>query len=163
MECGQACGRKIARITDAAEFCDRCSMLVLIEPAAPSVEVTVSNDLSKIIDAVAAVIGPRALGQVNGPISEEDEAELKKFFDRFTFILDPVAQLEDLLRQAKVAPRFRGDTYDAVDRLDATLLSGDEFMATREIRQHFRYYLARWEKKLREYDEFDNAMDGEQM
>jgi hypothetical protein len=73
----------------------------------------------------------------------------------------PQAQnIDQLLIEAKAAPRFRNDTYDAVDRLDATLFSGDEFMATREIRQHFRYYLARWEKRLREYDEFDSAMDG---
>lgn len=77
-------------------------------------------------------------------------------------IQDPVSKLPDLLVQAKAAPRFRNDTYDAVDRIDAAMFSGDEFLGSKEVRQHFRYYLARWEKQLREYDEFDRAMDGEE-
>lgn len=77
-------------------------------------------------------------------------------------IEDPVSQIDQLLAEAKAAPRFRNDTYDAVDRLDATMFGGDEFVMDKALRQHFRYYLARWEKQLRSFDEFDISMDGEE-
>jgi hypothetical protein len=161
----KGCSRKVASVVkygalpEASEFCPDCSRLVLCEPAAPTVDVQLQPALEAQLKAIGEAFGNRLLGQA--AVTPEDEAELKKYFDRFTFILDPVANIDQLLIEAKAAPRFRNDTYDAVDRLDAALFTGDEFMATREIRQHFRYYLARWEKKLREYDEFDNAMDGE--
>lgn len=199
--CGLACGHTLANIGDAAEFCDRCHLLIVAQPktakrnepedlggceieqpagwyctrdfhhngpcaskqlpAAPSVEATVSDDLSKAIEAVEMAIGNRAMGRPDKPLSPEDDATLKEYFSSFTFILDPVSQLGRLLIEAKAAPRFRDDTYDAVDRIDAALFSGDEFLSDRATRQHFRYYLARWEKQLRSFDEFDNAMDGE--
>lgn len=71
------------------------------------------------------------------------------------------ADIDALKILAHAAPRFRNDSYDSIDRLDAALFGGDEFMSGPEIRQHFRYYLARWENKLKEYDAFDKAMDGE--
>jgi hypothetical protein len=122
--------------------------------------ITIVNDMQNVIDAVAHSLGQRAMGQIDGPVSAEDEGELKKFFDRFTFILDPVCRIDDLLREAKVAPRFRNSTYDAVDEIDATVFNGDEFEDPR-MRQHFRYYLARWEKALRAKDELDKQMEGE--
>ena len=161
------CTRKMATISDAAEFCNRCQSLVVREPkqvskpSAPTVDVQLHPALEAQLKGIGEAMGNRLIGIV--PASPEDQAELKKYSDRFAFILDPVANIDQLRIEAKAAPRFRNDTYDAVDRLDATLFSGDEFMATREIRQHFRYYLARWERQLREYDEFDNAMDGESL
>lgn len=112
------------------------------------------NEPTRIV-TIDVTVAKDKLVTLSGPI-----AKGVLHIDGAPAIPDPVAKIDQLLLEAKAAPRFRNDTYDAIDRLDATMFGGDEFMASREVRQHFRYYLARWEKQLRSYDEFDAAMDG---
>ncbi len=47
-------------------------------------------------------------------------------------------------------------TYDACDTIDAAIFSGDEFLP-KEARESLREWMARWERELKRYDDFDKA------
>jgi hypothetical protein len=72
---------------------------------------------------------------------------------RSTETQDDEAKFQALLTEARQY-KFRDSTYDALDVLDAALFSGDEFL-TPLARTALRYYMARFERKLKEFDETD--------